>query len=831
MLKFLIKNIAEKKFRTFLVVLSISITSALFFSSIAISDTLLKMNTDKLMQISGTSDIKIQPKQSASVSQFIKLNDARRFSGMMKYAVGVIEGSALYAPGKYESYYMQVLGIDPNDLEMMNPVSFYGKPGLGTFEGNKIVISKNTADKYNLKEGSTIALEAGGSKRNYTIAAIAVNKGLFLDESHGIIILMPKATLGRIYGADDRVNTIYIKLKDMANKQELMDDLAKVYKDCDVKEVVNQMDLDETVSRVSTPFKLVILLVILMSVFIIYTSFKVISLERLPVIGTFRSIGATKLRTNLLLILETVIMGIVGGIAGCFLGVLALYFMTASFTAEFSNVVDINVGLNMFNFIITFAFAVVLSVVSALIPILGVIRIPVKDIILRTTSKVTNNKIWVTVTAIVMLIASIIVPRFIDGFILTMIVVNTCMTFAMVGVILLIPSITKIITDLLGKLYSLFFGNEGMLAAKNVYGNKSLINNITLLTIGISGIILIYTINLSLAQQIVKTYKEINNYDILMSYRQASKSFLNKLSKFDGIKDTDATYVLSSVKAEEKDGFYIGQLVGISGEKYFQFYNCNIPKDSMEAINELDSDRNIILTDVFQNNFGFKKGDTVTLDINDKKKTYKVTGFINTLLANGNIAFISEKYMRLDADMKYYSSICIKTTKNAAEVKESIKRKYLKDVLSIDTLGEMIESNQKDASSTFAVLESFSQIAMLIGIVGIVNNLVVSFIERKRYLAVFCSVGMSRRQLKKMLVIEAATIGIIGTLFGFIACIALLQIIPFLLKPIVGEIEMVYTPSLFGAAALFTVLMMIITSVIPAMKSSKLSIIEAIKYE
>ena len=42
------------------------------------------------------------------------------------------------------------------------------------------------------------------------------------------------------------------------------------------------------------PFFLISFFSLTMSVFIIYSSYKVITLDRLPVIGTFRSIGATQ---------------------------------------------------------------------------------------------------------------------------------------------------------------------------------------------------------------------------------------------------------------------------------------------------------------------------------------------------------------------------------------------------------------------------------------------------------------------------------------------------------------------------------------------------------
>ena len=58
--------------------------------------------------------------------------------------------------------------------------------------------------------------------------------------------------------------------------------------------MVSKSEIDAQIKPIRIPFMFMLILVVLISTFIIYTSFKVITLERLPMLGTFRSIGATK---------------------------------------------------------------------------------------------------------------------------------------------------------------------------------------------------------------------------------------------------------------------------------------------------------------------------------------------------------------------------------------------------------------------------------------------------------------------------------------------------------------------------------------------------------
>ena len=66
----------------------------------------------------------------------------------------------------------------------------------------------------------------------------------------------------------------------------------------------------------------------------------------------------------------------------------------------------------------------------------------------------------------------------------------------------------------------------------------------------------------------------------------------------------------------------------------------------------------------------------------------------------------------------------------------------------------------------FNAINSYCYLALLVGIIGIVNNLVASFIERKRSFAMYRCVGMSKKSLNRMLITEAVGMGVFGVAFG-----------------------------------------------------------------
>ncbi|MFE6995751.1 FtsX-like permease family protein [Microbacterium sp. NPDC057659] len=80
-----------------------------------------------------------------------------------------------------------------------------------------------------------------------------------------------------------------------------------------------------------------------------------------------------------------------------------------------------------------------------------------------------------------------------------------------------------------------------------------------------------------------------------------------------------------------------------------------------------------------------------------------------------------------------------------------------------------------DADSSFAVMDSFANIMMLlvavsavIAAVGLVNLLTIGVVQRKRELGLLRAIGLTGRQVRRMVLLEAAHITIAATLLGLV---------------------------------------------------------------
>ena len=90
---------------------------------------------------------------------------------------------------------------------------------------------------------------------------------------------------------------------------------------------------------------------------------------------------------------------------------------------------------------------------------------------------------------------------------------------------------------------------------------------------------------------------------------------------------------------------------------------------------------------------------------------------------------------------------------------------------------------------------------------------------------------MSKPQTIKMIFIEALSGGLVGGTVGALTGVISISIMPYILRAIDLPITMHYSAPLIISSILGGAVVTLVASISPALKSSKLNIIEAIKYE
>jgi len=124
-------------------------------------------------------------------------------------------------------------------------------------------------------------------------------------------------------------------------------------------------------------------------------------------------------------------------------------------------------------------------------------------------------------------------------------------------------------------------------------------------------------------------------------------------------------------------------------------------------------------------------------------------------------------------------------------------------------------------------------VAILVAILGIVNTLTVSIIDRRRELGVLQAVGALRSQLRHTIWMEAVSIGVVGLVLGLaLGAINLYYVLEMSHRDVSG-ILLEYRYPLRIAAFLVPVMLAaaFVSALWPAESAARGSLVQALEYE
>jgi putative ABC transport system permease protein len=819
--KTLLSTLRRKKARTLLLLFSIAACTSLIFANAGFQKSIGRTIYEKSIRYSGNADIYITVKQSVGAEEWIDTNLVAPYAGQFEYMQELIKCKALYSTGNTDTqHYFTALGTNINEFNARNPLSLESG-SMDDWFGDKLIMSTAFAERLGVAVGDTIPLEIDGQTRNFLIAGISQLKGLFnRDVADDGYLLIPHKTLKGILSG--QCNLIFIKADKSLSVDGLKQTLTEAMPQYNVNLGVNNTIINAETNNFVMPFWISSVIVVFMSIFIIYSSFNLIVNERIKILGILRSVGCTRRKTNRILITESMVIGIIGGAIGCMLGIGVLHLIKTMFFSANTDIEVSRIVFGLYEVMFTLTASVILTVLCAMLPIFKITKMPVKNIILNDyqKQKIKSGKHWAL--GIFMLLPVIIVPFIAGQGFSGMIIASLAFITALIGLNMMIPAVCCLASHI--------FRNapqEIVLGVRNTGDFKALVNNTRLFGTTIAIMVLMITLFNTLATD-VKNMFERDPYDIQMELRDSNSQTLEDLSEVEGVDDVYG--VFQTWGKVSNYGTFLNGLVGIDGADYFKFYSADIPPETITALNNL-KDNDIVTTYIFRDKFGLKLGDILTVSLDEGTFDYKITGFLDTNWGIGHMGYISSDTYKNHIGKGYFSYIAIKANSNPDMAKSNILRAYSKDVLTINTKQELEKANADKVEGVFNAINTYSYFAMLIGFLGIVNNMIACFIGRQRNLAMYRCIGMSKKGAGRMLMTEAVTIGIIGTLTGLVTGILIIGVIPLLVGAFWGNVMATVPVMKIAGICIAGIAAMLLCSLIPFYKGKNISIMDNIRYE
>jgi putative ABC transport system permease protein len=191
----------------------------------------------------------------------------------------------------------------------------------------------------------------------------------------------------------------------------------------------------------------------------------------------------------------------------------------------------------------------------------------------------------------------------------------------------------------------------------------------------------------------------------------------------------------------------------------------------------------------------------------------------------------------LDNDDISQLFVRVRNIEDAERIADEIEKRIddnhkLDDFTSAMTMGSAIEQLESVFGILQVVLIAISSISLIVAAMGIMNTMLMSVMERTHEIGVMKAIGAKNRNILSLFLLEAGLVSLLGGLCGCILGVLGARAISFGIQTGFDvELAAVVEPAVLLGGVAVAVVVGMLSGLYPARKASKMSPVEAVKYE
>jgi putative ABC transport system permease protein len=718
----------------------------------------------------------------------------------------------------------------------------HGLEGLVIVEGHEphgpdqVVLDERTAERagYHLGDRVSIVTSTKALDVHPTLVGLAgFREGGSLNGATYAAFDTPTAQQLFLDG-QDAFNVIWVTAKDGVSQEELTAQAKRVLPDG-----FEALTGDDAAEEAAGPllkgidFLTTFLLIfaaiaLVVSSYIIVNTFSILVAQRSRELALLRALGASKRQVIRSVQLEAFVVGVVGATLGIPLGALlatGLRALVATFGLDLAQQPLIFAPRTP---IAAYVIGIGVTMIAAWLPARRTGRIPpiqaLRDDVALPESSV-RRRLVLGIALLLVGIPLALVGLFVGAVPHNGWWVGAGVLSVLLGVTAASPVIGRPFLRATAAADAALFGPIGRLAGQNSLRNpRRTTATASALMIGLTLAFTVAILGSSAKASVDKTVREnfIGDYIVSSAFGEGfSPAITDRISATDG--------VASVVQERFGFGLFGGQGTSVVATGADAVGKLGLTMDAGAATDLADG--TVLVESEWAASHDLGPGDTVDITVPSGREQWRVVGVfkknplifapmlttVPTLLASGfpdqdnYVVVFAEPGAtglqgRLDAVVKDLPVVTVKDEQAfAAEQRAPIDR-------------------------IIGVIYALLVFAVVIAILGIVNTLALSVIERTREIGLLRAVGVSRRQLRQMIRLESVVIAVLGAVLGVLLGIAFGVTLMYALRD--QGLEVIRIP--FGQLVVFLVLSLVIgvlAAVLPARRAARLDVLRAIAVE
>lgn len=773
------------KLRLILTLSGIALGVAVFFAVRTANTTLVGSLATTVEKLAGQATLQVSAGEASFHQDALKI--VRSTPGV-KLAEPVIERVAQTALADSSS--ILVLGMDTGSslklyegefdeagLEISNPLAFTERP-------DSIAVSRPFADRYGLKEGDHLPLYTQRGRQDFTVRGFFRTSGASVVFG-GNLALMDLYAAQAAFDRADRIDRIDIMTEPGTTVDAVEQNLrGRLPPGLEVARPDRRgQNLEKAVSAMRLGLFIMSLLALMVGVFIIFNSLSVSVNQRWKEIGVLRAIGVEGSHVQQMFLVEAALMGLVGSAAGVAIG----YLMALGATRIMSTVVHSMYGLAStaarpaFHWdyaLIAFAIGVFASLLATWLPARAASRLdPVaalRNVELQRREGVLG---WSRFALGISFIVVGLALTFFSPPSVGLMIHFTYSIMVQFGMVLLLPRFVVWGSRLLRPLIGRLFGAVGLIAMDAaVRMPRRTSATVGALMLGLSFVFSVGAFITSHKAALNRMLDRCVNADLMIATSEQLRSRTyhfseeqeRRIASLPGVKDIDGLRVTGLAHGTD-DLIVIGRNMNL----WFNNSPGLLDEGDTENARELSSrGQGFVISQNQAVRSGVGLGDPLRLETPAGPLVRPVVGILEFYFVEKGTVFMDRELYK-----KYWGDNLVDLM--LLNLEPGIDRSSFKAEISRAMSGEQrafIYTSEEykqwsarltDQFFTLTYLEML--IAIFVAAMGLINMLVISVSERQRELGILRALGGLRGQVRKIVLLEAASISLVGFATGVVA--------------------------------------------------------------
>ncbi|MCR3754052.1 ABC transporter permease [Lentzea californiensis] len=839
MFKATLKSLLSRKLRLVLSALAVVLGVMFVSGSFVLTDTLQRSFTDLFSSAFANVDVSVTPKAEKGKEPVPltpqAISDVKSVPGVSS-AIGDVQGSA--RPIGKNGKVITTSGSPRFGFNWTGTGQEKIRDGKAPAGENEVALGAYLATTGDFKVGDDIALLTLEPKKTFKITGIYEYAG-GRDSLGGELSVAFTEPVAQqlLLGKKDVFSGITVTAAQGTTDDALRDAVAaKLGSGYDVKTgAVLAKEQADQINEGLKFFNYVLLgfagIALFVGIFIILNTFSIIVAQRTRELALLRSMGASRGQVIGSVVLEALVIGLIASIVGLGAGIGIGALLAKIFSSVGGTDLQLaSIGVPMTAIISSFAVGMIVTVVAAVMPALRASRIaPVAAMREAATPDRPLTKITITGALVAAAGGTSLAFGFNQA---SLPLIFGGILVAFVGVALLTPIMSKPMVSLIGRLLS--WSMPGLLGRRNSARNpRRTAITAAALMVGISLITGVSVVLTSATKSIEKLATGQLQTDLIVSGEGQMegepatfrRDVLTKIEKTDGVK---------SAVGWSQDGVLEGEnqlfAVGVTDMPAMATMFALKPKSG--TIAPLKDDQ-LALPEEMAAEKGWSVGSKVTLQLaKGEPKTYTV-GFIwvKSQVLQGALVLPESASANFRSDQIAQAFVQVSPGVSAADVQKRVEPLFADNPeITVQDRSAFVKQTTSQFDTVLLMIQILLALAILIAVLGVINTLALSVIERTRELGLLRAIGMRRSQVMRMITVESVVISVFGAVLGLAVGLALgIATVQALKDQGISEIGLPWmTMVQYLVVAAFVG---VIAAILPAIRAARLNVLDAIAYE